>query len=97
MLVRHLPGVKGLREPTARDSNREACPDELRQHNGLSGVTQVLGEHGGAGVTKLLGDLLPRDLRPGPEFCLVELGGLEPPTSCGQNTARLSDVVAHLG
>jgi len=27
----------------------------------------------------------------------VELGGLEPPTPCLQNTCRLSDTVAHLG
>jgi hypothetical protein len=31
------------------------------------------------------------------EFCLVELGGLEPPTPCLQNRPKLSDVVAHLG
>jgi hypothetical protein len=30
-------------------------------------------------------------------FCLVELGGLEPPTPCLQNRPKLSDVVAHLG
>src|SRR5215471_20493911 len=30
-------------------------------------------------------------------FSQVELGGLEPPTPCLQNTCRLSDTVAHLG
>jgi hypothetical protein len=29
-------------------------------------------------------------------FSQVELGGLEPPTPCLQNTRRLSDTVAHL-
>ena len=29
-------------------------------------------------------------------FSQVELGGLEPPTPCLQNTCRLSDIVAHL-
>jgi hypothetical protein len=51
---------------------------------------QVPGEDVGGGVAD-------QDVIFGGECSQVELGGLELPTPCLQNTPRLSGVVAHLG
>jgi hypothetical protein len=57
-----------------------------------SGLRQEIGaKHLGSGMARGAMTILRK------AFCLVELGGLEPPTPCLQNRPRLSETVAHLG